>query len=47
MELASLELDTSEDALPGLNILHLDTRPLVLPKGVPTTGHNVSQLFQI
>ncbi|KAL1131799.1 hypothetical protein AAG570_011411 [Ranatra chinensis] len=34
-------LDISEDSLPGLATLHIETRPLVLPKGVPTTGHNV------
>ncbi|XP_014239773.1 PHD finger protein 19 [Cimex lectularius] len=30
-----------KDTLPGLELLHVDTRLLVLPNGVPANGHNV------
>lgn len=35
------DLNDLKDKLPGIDILHIETRLLVLPKGVPASGHNV------
>lgn len=35
------DLSNLQDKLPGVDILHIETRLLVLPKGVPASGHNV------
>uniref|UniRef100_A0A0A9XA67 Metal-response element-binding transcription factor 2 n=4 Tax=Lygus hesperus TaxID=30085 RepID=A0A0A9XA67_LYGHE len=32
--------EKNESNLPGLGLLHVGSRPLILPKGVPATGHN-------
>lgn len=31
----------------GIKILHIDTRPLLLPKGMPATGHKVFYMICI